>query len=420
MNTKITYIGHAMVLFERDGQKLLTDPWFADSINFEGLFAYPPLPQDKEMLASQVDFIHISHIHHDHFCRKTLQLFKRSTPIIIADYEDKLFYREIKKLGFLNIIEIKEGQSYPAGPFRLTSYISWPQDRSFDSAIVLSTQEENIFLNNDCILSDEAYIKIKKQFKNFSGGFLGYSGVSPFPTCYQFLNSETPADTYLSASKKFYLDHFFRVSKILEFDWIGPYANGLRCLKPELLKSNLTFSIFEDVQSLPSNSYLLFLEPGDSFEVPGFRNCKKIPQYKYDIESIKEYARKFDFKKYPPVTTKDLENIFSFLKNLSSRNSPVTKEPFRVNIQLDDEHNRPLAFVSMRSDGRGIFLNREILGDPDMVVVYPANLMKECALGRGLIAQIHYGFQFTVIAKKVMHDFFFVISQGSPGFKLHD
>jgi L-ascorbate metabolism protein UlaG (beta-lactamase superfamily) len=106
----VAYLGHATVLMELDGAKLLTDPLLrrrvthlrrADDPRMEGL--------------RDVDAVLISHAHHDHLHLRSLRLLDRSTRIVVPKGVGWLV-----KLGrFRSIEEVDEGDTVEIGSLRV-------------------------------------------------------------------------------------------------------------------------------------------------------------------------------------------------------------------------------------------------------------------------------------------------------------
>ncbi|MFN2203863.1 MAG: MBL fold metallo-hydrolase [Caldilineaceae bacterium] len=60
---RITYVGHATVLMEFDGVRLLTDPLLRNRITFLRRRKYSKIPAD---VYRNIDAVLLSHLHHDH------------------------------------------------------------------------------------------------------------------------------------------------------------------------------------------------------------------------------------------------------------------------------------------------------------------------------------------------------------------
>ena len=63
MSLKITRIGHACVLIEMNGKKILTDPWFSEK---NGYYRGEDLGITVQALP-KLDAVLVSHAHYDHY-----------------------------------------------------------------------------------------------------------------------------------------------------------------------------------------------------------------------------------------------------------------------------------------------------------------------------------------------------------------
>lgn len=98
---EITWIGHATVLIEIGGVRVVTDPALTTSMAH--LRRRHPAPPIDEIAA---DVVAVSHIHMDHLHRPSLRRVARSTTrIIVPTGAEPL----IRKLGFTQIDEMRPG-----------------------------------------------------------------------------------------------------------------------------------------------------------------------------------------------------------------------------------------------------------------------------------------------------------------------
>jgi L-ascorbate metabolism protein UlaG (beta-lactamase superfamily) len=100
----ITYIGHATLLIEMDGVKLLTDPILGRHVN-QFLRRHQALPT---MSVEGVDAVLISHLHFDHFDLPSLRRVGQDTLIIAPHGVATLLRRH----GFRHIVEVAVGDTY--------------------------------------------------------------------------------------------------------------------------------------------------------------------------------------------------------------------------------------------------------------------------------------------------------------------
>ncbi len=104
----VTYIGHATLLLEIDGIRLLTDPILLRRIS-GFLRRHHLLPSTGTVGA--VDAVLLSHMHHDHLHIPSLQMIGRQTHLI-APVGTKSFLR---RKGFHHVTELTVGESVQLG-----------------------------------------------------------------------------------------------------------------------------------------------------------------------------------------------------------------------------------------------------------------------------------------------------------------
>ncbi len=110
---RVTYIGHATVLVEMDGVRLLTDPVLRRRVGPLRRHGAPPDPR----LAEGVDAVLISHLHHDHADVPSLRRLNRTAPVLVAPGAGDFLAR----LGFGDVRELAPGASDSVGGVRVTA-----------------------------------------------------------------------------------------------------------------------------------------------------------------------------------------------------------------------------------------------------------------------------------------------------------
>jgi L-ascorbate metabolism protein UlaG (beta-lactamase superfamily) len=109
---RVTYLGHASLLFECDGTRLLTDPLLRTSL-MRLLRRRHEIP---ELETTGLDAILISHVHHDHLDLPTLRRIGRHTPIVIPAGAAAMLHRE----GFVDVREVEAGDELELGTLRVS------------------------------------------------------------------------------------------------------------------------------------------------------------------------------------------------------------------------------------------------------------------------------------------------------------
>ncbi|MGB7291180.1 MAG: MBL fold metallo-hydrolase [Thermodesulfobacteriota bacterium] len=109
----ITYVGHATVLIEMNGMRILTDPVLRHRLGLLRHRRTVIAPADYD----NIDAVLISHVHLDHLDIPSLRLVEKGTPIIVPQGTRKLLHRR----GFRNIVEMHIGDSMNIGSISVRS-----------------------------------------------------------------------------------------------------------------------------------------------------------------------------------------------------------------------------------------------------------------------------------------------------------
>jgi L-ascorbate metabolism protein UlaG (beta-lactamase superfamily) len=109
----MTYVGHATVLIEMDGTRLLTDPLLRNRVSGIRRQSRPVHPAWKRDL----DAVLISHLHLDHLDLPSLRLLDRKIHLIAPAGTADILHGE----GFENIEEIRIADSTQVGKVKVTA-----------------------------------------------------------------------------------------------------------------------------------------------------------------------------------------------------------------------------------------------------------------------------------------------------------
>jgi L-ascorbate metabolism protein UlaG (beta-lactamase superfamily) len=105
----VTFAGHATVLLELDGVRVLTDPLLRKRIGV--LIRRSPVP--PRGVRRDLDAVLISHAHLDHLDVPSLRLIDRRTPVVVPRGLGPL----VRRLGFVPL-EMDAGEEVEIGPAR--------------------------------------------------------------------------------------------------------------------------------------------------------------------------------------------------------------------------------------------------------------------------------------------------------------
>ena len=109
----LTYVGHATVLIELDGVRLLTDPVLRRHVG--PLLRHGPVPSPRT--AESVDAVLISHLHRDHADLASLRMLGRGARILAPPGSRRFFEGH----GFTDVTELEPGESAGVGGLTVTA-----------------------------------------------------------------------------------------------------------------------------------------------------------------------------------------------------------------------------------------------------------------------------------------------------------
>jgi L-ascorbate metabolism protein UlaG (beta-lactamase superfamily) len=176
---RVTWMGHAGVLYEAGGRRILVD-----TIAFPRSWPSRPGPRPFDLRdLGALDAVLITHGDNDHFHPGLLFRLPRSTPIVIPrNTEPQPYQVDMRRIlglfGFERVIEVDEWERLRFGnvtvvatPFRGEDWGLTLDCRSY----VVSSPELTIYLNADSISTPEAYDRIAAELA-IDLAFLGVTG----------------------------------------------------------------------------------------------------------------------------------------------------------------------------------------------------------------------------------------------------
>jgi len=114
---RVTYVGHATVLVELDGVRVLTDPVLRGRVGPLRRHGPPPAPG----LAEDLDAVLLSHLHHDHADPPSLRGLDRDVPVLSSPGTRSF----LERLGFATVVELAPGESTRVGAVTVTATEAW-------------------------------------------------------------------------------------------------------------------------------------------------------------------------------------------------------------------------------------------------------------------------------------------------------
>ena len=239
---KLKFLTSASVLISHNDVNILCDPWLVDGEYYGSWNHYPKCnftPEDFNF----VDYIYISHIHPDHFSKKTLSKIDKKIPVLILDYYEKFLKNNLENMGF-TVIELKNNTrtllkkdvhinilaSDNCNPELCKKFTGCSLVEStygatqIDSICVIDSGKKVIVNTNDCPfeLSKESCIEIKKLYDEIDLLLVGYSGAGPYPQCFEM--NETKKMSEAKNKKLQFLQQAEDYINLLEPKYFMPFA----------------------------------------------------------------------------------------------------------------------------------------------------------------------------------------------------
>ncbi len=291
---KVTYLGHACILMESAGTRILMDPWLSDPTYHGTWWHYPPLALGARDLP-KLDYVYISHEHMDHFDPPTLRQLDKDVQIIIANFKRKRFRDRIAALGFQRISEVDFGCDFHCNGSGFTVRLI-PPDRAWDDSAILVKDGTTTVLNvNDCHLDDATLEQLGSE-QQIDLAFLTFTGASQYPGCFEF-----PVASKIQRwreSKESHIQEFVSWARLLRTKRAVPAAGNFALLAPDQLFMNTPNYVNtpqEAVERLCVEAPQiegLQMNPGDVWTSDGMlTRLRPAPDWSRRLEHIEELSR---------------------------------------------------------------------------------------------------------------------------------
>jgi L-ascorbate metabolism protein UlaG (beta-lactamase superfamily) len=177
-NIRIRYFGHACVLIEWNGVSVLTDPYIPVAPSEGGIdrFSYADLPE-------RVDYVVVTHNHHDHFCIETLLRLRHKIECLVVPRSFGIFYGDLslklmaRKIGFKSVVELDTLESIrlPGGEIIAIPFMGEHADLPHGKTAYLiraGSRQILIAADSNC-LDRQIYENVRKMVGAIDTVFLG-------------------------------------------------------------------------------------------------------------------------------------------------------------------------------------------------------------------------------------------------------
>lgn len=290
----VTYLGHAAILVEAGGKRILMDPWLTDPSYNGTWWHFPPLELGVRDLP-RIDYLFVSHEHPDHFDPPTLRQLDKSAHVLLANFKNKRLRDQMVGMGFRTITELPFEEPYACGDGGLAIRLIGP-DRPWDDSAILLTDGTTTVMNvNDCHL-DEATLTRLGATHRIDLAFLTFTGASQYPGCFDFpIASKIERALY---SKHSHLEEFVHWAQMLRARRAVPAAGNHALLAEDQLFLNTPLygnTPAEAIDALAAGAPEiegLQMNPGDTWTPDGGHVRRRpAPDWSRRAELIEELSR---------------------------------------------------------------------------------------------------------------------------------
>jgi L-ascorbate metabolism protein UlaG (beta-lactamase superfamily) len=161
---RVTYIGHATLLIEMGGLKLLTDPNFDPKLGkVLPRVSAPGIALDA---LPKLDAVLLTHAHADHLSFDSLEQLPSSTPV----YAPPVVAAWLNRLGYRHVLPLPPGDELLIGELRVNAAIAthrgnrygFDRWRADASMYLLTSETESCFFAGDTALMDDTHLMVDR------------------------------------------------------------------------------------------------------------------------------------------------------------------------------------------------------------------------------------------------------------------
>lgn len=248
---RITYIGHATLLIEIDGLRLLTDPLLTSRVSHLTRTSVVP-----ELDTPHLDAILLSHLHADHLHLRSMRLLGKKLPVI-APRGASVY---LNRYGFHSVIEMAAGESVRLGVVEIEATPANHPPRPLpgrprtDCLGYIVRGSRDIYFTGDTDLFDG----MRAFAERVDVALLPVWGWGP-----------TLGAGHLDPYRAARALELLRPSLAIPIHWGTYFPLGLRPLLPELVRQP-PYAFAQFANRLAPEVQVCILDPGDALDLTGF------------------------------------------------------------------------------------------------------------------------------------------------------
>lgn len=156
---KITWLGQAGLLFEKDGFAVMIDPYLSDSVKAINPKNYRRVPVKESLFEVKPDLMIFTHNHLDHYDPETVAHFLTAHTRVTV-LAPTTVWNEVRKIGGdNNYVEFNRHTSWTEGGIRFTAVKATHSD-PYAIGVLLAVGDETYYVTGDTLYNEEIFADI--------------------------------------------------------------------------------------------------------------------------------------------------------------------------------------------------------------------------------------------------------------------
>lgn len=154
---KITWLGQAGLLFDKDGFKIMVDPYLSDSVEEINPKNFRRVPVNEELFSIKPDMLIFTHNHLDHYDPKTVDRYINNKMTVLAP---KSVWDEVRKYGGdNNYVLFNRHTTWTENNIKFTAVKAEHSDIT-PIGIIIDDGNKKYYITGDTLYNDEIFADI--------------------------------------------------------------------------------------------------------------------------------------------------------------------------------------------------------------------------------------------------------------------
>ena len=153
---KVTFLGQAGLLFEKNGFKIMVDPYLSDSVRKINPKNYRRVPVDESFFEVKPDVVVITHNHLDHYDPETVKHFVTEESNVVVLAPESVWKEVRKKGGNNNYVMFNRRTVWTEGEITFTAVKAEHSD-PYSIGVIIDDGEKKYYVTGDTLYNEEVF-----------------------------------------------------------------------------------------------------------------------------------------------------------------------------------------------------------------------------------------------------------------------